>query len=98
MKNKAILLLALLLLIQSAYAQRHFANIEVDIDKYDTVSITGETDYPMLTEGTEDLITKTKGIRTLKIETDSDFSEYIARLNFPRGTSINKIDSAGSYR
>lgn len=90
-------MLIVLVLIQSVAAQ--YADVDVKIDKYDLVTITGETDYPnLLAEDSEQYITKVRGVRTFKLETAEPLSGYITTISLPSGTTINKIESSGLYR
>lgn len=97
--RKIALALAVLLLIQQSLAQDYYADLEIDVDNEDFVTIKGDTDHPsLLTKDTEQYISKESGVRTLKIETAEAFSEYFITLNLPRGTSINYAKSSGPFR
>ncbi len=99
MKKTLLCAIFILTLIQFTYAQEHYADLDITIDKYDLVTITGKTDYPdLLTDDSEQYITKTSGVRTFKLETADPFSEYIANIDFPSGASISKIETPGTYR
>lgn len=99
MKRAAVIALALILIMPSVLAQDHYADLKIDVDKNDFVSIQGDTDYEsILTEGTEQYISKENGVRTLKIETPDEFSEYYITLNLPSGAAINYIKSSGTFR
>ncbi len=99
MKKTLLCAIFILTLIQLACAQDYYADLDINIDKYDLVTITGQTDYPdILTEHSEQHISKIKGVRTFKLETADQFSEYIAKINLPNGASISRIESPGTYR
>lgn len=100
MKKKALALaIAALLLMPYVYAAGYYADLKVDIDAQDYVTIKGNTNHPsILTESTDKLISKTQGKRLLEIKTQEQFSQYIIELNFPSSTAINYVKSEGLFR
>lgn len=99
MKKALLCVIFVLTLVQLAYAQDYYAGLDITIDRYDLVTITGKTDYPnILTDDSEQYITKASGVRTFKLETANPLSEYIADINLPSGAAISKIETPGTYR
>lgn len=94
----AAVMLALMAL-PLAQAQEFYADLGVDVDAMDYVSISGDTNYPgILTGPTDKLISKIQGNRLLEIKTQEQFTQYIVEIDFPSGTAINYIKSAGLFR
>jgi uncharacterized membrane protein len=98
MKTKLILLLAVLS-ISSAFAETYYADVQINVDSSGKVSISGQTNHPVLKLTDSDLFTtKNKEVWLLNISTYGLFSDFIYQVNLPSGASVNYIKSTGTFR
>ena len=89
----------LISLFPSVFAEEYYADLTISVDSSGFVTIDGSTNHPnLLVDDTEEYTSKKQSYWLLNITKDDVFSEYVYKINFPEGSSINFIDSNGPIR
>jgi uncharacterized membrane protein len=98
--KKAILLLALLIIITSlAFAQDYYADIKIDLSENGSAQISGTTNYPLLQQQiTQDITSKNGSKWTLDLNYPDIFSEAVYEIKLPQGAEITSISVPDGYR
>lgn len=94
-----ILLFFFILILPVSSAEDYYADIDIIVDNSGFVTITGVSNYPdLLVENSEVYTSKEKSLWLLNITKNELFSDYVFSVTFPKGSSINYINSDGPIR
>jgi hypothetical protein len=101
MRAALFLVLFLLALQCTAYAQTYYADLSINLEQDGTATISSLTNHPKLESGTTSDLTSKKGsvwTFNLSLPKEDNFSDFVYEIVLPSGASVNYVKSSGSFR
>lgn len=85
-----MVLVLVLILVSSVYAQEYYADITITVDNAGLTTIHGETNHPLLNiDSSPELTSKEGKYWLLNISTQEEFTNFIYELKLPKNAVIN---------